>query len=238
MEQLPIDLQINMLLDLTPKELSRYCQTNSQINAICRSDEFLWHYTLRKYGINLNDLPGESLSQKLRQIEDLIYMAQTTHLTPLSSHIRDEITKQTEYVGEIIQPYRTLLVTAVRYGSPQLLKIIIEILRSRVNKTSIENKSFREAFIEALRLDRPDLVQLILGYYKPKDDTSMRLYYENAICQGNLSLVKALYMNYPHLWDRYFRLAIRCKQKDMADFFLDQLEHPSDLLREYNERFS
>lgn len=251
--ELPVDLQINILLDLTPQELSKYCQTNAQINALCRSDEFLWHYALRKYGINLNDIPGKDLQEKLRRVQELIYMAETTHLKRIPWHVRDEITGEDEYVGMIFQPFSTLLITAVRYGSPQLLEMITQILMDRVEQSQpLErgssrdfywfdvNKSFRDAFIEALKLDRTDLVELILKYYKPQEDSSMYHYYNNAVCQGNLPLVKTLYTKYlSQLWDRYFWSAIRCKQRAVADYFLDELlqkgknplthpEHPSD----------
>lgn len=66
---LPLDSQVEILLNLSSKELSRYCRSSHEINQICQSDAFLFNLITRKYHLSPDEIPGRDLREKYRFVD-------------------------------------------------------------------------------------------------------------------------------------------------------------------------
>ena len=75
------------------------------------------------------------------------------------------------------------------------------------------------AFVDAIKLNNPQIIQILLQYYSPQAD---QLFYGNAIRRGHLNTVRALSQYFP-LDEEGFWVALQNNQVAVANFLRDRL---------------
>ena len=152
MAELSVDPQTQIMLNLAPRDLLHYCQTNRQFNEICRSPYFLNQY-FGRYGLrpeqvpgttstekllfmawfNWDEVPGTTLPEKGQFIRETIEIANQTDLNTM---VRETYPGLQTLFGRgqyYVSPgFRTALLRAVQTGSPEFAQQILNQLVSRI----------------------------------------------------------------------------------------------------------
>ena len=215
--QLPLDAQIEFLLNLSPEETSRYCRSSLEVNRICRSNEFLNQLIVRKYGLNPNEVPGASLSEKYQFIalfdwtkipgatrpEQLRYILRIIREAAESDISLRQTPGYTNRYGDgdtfqggilYSEALTDIVLRAIRTGDPQLVYLVLTELVRRIPPQDLPlyNHAFLHAFAEALRLEDPRIIQMIHPYYDPSLANGLASILYSAISKGDLTMVQAL----------------------------------------------
>jgi len=90
LEYLPIDAFITAVRGLSAKDIINLCQSNSVINAKCKSPEFIENILRRKYRLyHLTNIPGNTLQEKYDYVLQSVNTIET--LQPDSKYSYDDI---------------------------------------------------------------------------------------------------------------------------------------------------
>lgn len=210
--ELPLDSQIELLLNLSSKELSRYCRSSHEINQICQSDEFLFNLITRKYGLNPQELPGMTLREKYQYLINYLHEVATADIT---------IKREYDYINpygimnqwlhghfvDYSKSFDEILRNVIKTGNPRLVNLVLNELIQRIPPEELHRYDFNliSAFTEALKLGNSQIIQLLLPYYnstkRPRQgdevDYSQSLLsgmLVDAIKEGNLDIIKRMLM--------------------------------------------
>lgn len=164
---LPLDSQISLLMNLSPKDLSHYCQSSSEIYSICQSPEFANEYIIRKFRVVPERLPGRTFLGKLRGHELIV----RAHFSNISSP------DWVHQVGELLDD-------TLELGDPEVLNRVLEAIKrsytgrikhlesSGANLNDHRNKVkkfYQETFLKAREYGDPETIQSLLQY-SPYDE--------------------------------------------------------------------
>ena len=64
LDDLPRDVLIEMLINLPPGKLNSLCGTTPALSRLCNDESFLKNLIVRKYGVSINMIPGQTIKEK------------------------------------------------------------------------------------------------------------------------------------------------------------------------------
>lgn len=172
---LPLELQIELLLDLTPEQLLSYCRITSSVYKMCTSYDFIHQYVLRKYGLNINMMPYDKPWQAFIKINSLIDRSRELEVEEEDApwdpwdNPDDPRYRINPEVGDLVRD-------AVATGYPRLVKIILNNLFSDLywNYNIGDIFWLQKAFdlVDTLNIEQNTMIELknlLLLYYTPSD---------------------------------------------------------------------
>jgi hypothetical protein len=200
-QQLPAEVLGATLHSTSPEELFNFCQSASGALDFCQSPQFLSQYVMNNYGVNINDIPGNTYWDKFKNIYSLINAANTANLNDITvSNILNQAAQTND-----ISIYQKIQNTLIR----------------RIGDSRSFNSSFRTAFLTSLNNDNPNITRYILYFYKADNDRGLEDALEDAVKSGNINLVSKLDKYNPILYpEDLIILAEKYNQPAMANFLI------------------
>ena len=191
--QLPLDPLVQVLMNLSPRDLQTYCSSYPNINRICNSDQFMFDYLVLKYGLNLNEIPG-TIREKFRLVQNLVDRVESAELTSIRESFYESALPRVygfPYRTRvyIIPKIKSALEEAVRIGSPRLLELLFSRIKYPNRLRGEEDVII--AFLDSLRLNRPEITQVILNHYDVTQHPFVKTIYRDEIGVGDISMVES-----------------------------------------------
>lgn len=243
--QLPLLPQLNVILNLTPKELLNYCLSSREAYSACSLPEYVIPY-VKQFGLIPEQIPGDTLEKKLGFLSDFNWdVIPGDTLQKKGQHIWKIMDKakmldldifvNQNYRGffySINIDFKNVLLYAVNTGNPRFVQYILDILGERVGRNIFSNyqSSFRLPLITALTMIYSpsvispqvwyDIAKILLKYYFPKNDHITSLMYGDFLSNGDIAEAKGLSLIFVPS-DDDFMLAVENGKMDIAQFLYD-----------------
>lgn len=228
--ELPSEIQYEILMDLTPQEIIRYCRTNKEAREVCSSERFWNQKALHDFEIPL-------IMSPLNRYMDLAELINTSPesivpnllrmgiIAPIPKILDDlEIFEITRYSVGWKGMMESFLMNAVESRKPESLKALLDYIKSRIpaNRLDQLGPMLRDSFFDALRIGEPKMVEMMKEYYDPSRETPERLgqIFRDQISSSNLPGIEYLqpYIKneYPLIW---IKLALEESHPDIIQYF-------------------
>lgn len=189
---LPFEIQVEYLLNLPYHDILRYCQADRTAHQICEDPRFWNQKSLFEFEIPLEYAPTAPTSAQRYVLLGKEYKEGSEEL--LLRMIRGGLLAQalrlydrTSFRYEDAWSVGRILGAAVDSGRADLLSKFLQKVHPGYYPGVLS-----EIYLQVIRMDRPDLEEIVLKYYSPESDPVLREEFNRFIREGNTQMVRLL----------------------------------------------